>query len=788
MNVKLHAFSWSMNSKMKTTLFKPHLLREKVLKFFILLLMVTFAQCQPPKEDPVIRPVDQVYPLLDTENSRWFYFDAASRPFGMVNLSPDTELNGAWSSGYQYDIDTIKGFSHIHAWQLSGVSVMPIVSSKENDDFTDFYSKFSHDKEEVKVGYHKVALERHGIQAELTTTHRVGFHRYKYPKEPAAVLFNFEGQLGPSKIKEGNIQLEDRFTISGKTTVAPTRRRPKDFDIYFVVTFSQAIEEVQVSPHSKNRIVTFGELEKPLLMKVALSYTSSENARLNLQEELDHWDFEQVVDDAQNEWNELLSRVAVKGGDSISQRRFYTDLWHALQGRREINDVNGAYPDNTGEAFRVGQLPLDENGKPVHRQFNSDAFYGTHWSINTLWGLLYPDIYEEFVNSLLQYYQDGGLIPRGPSGGNYTYVMTGSCMTSFIVSAYQKGIHGFDAGLAYKGLRKNHMPGGMMSHCGYEHYSTLGGGVEEYIEKGYVPHPRPKGIRGNQKQGAGMTLEYAYQDWVLAQLAKELGEEDDYNYFMNRSGNYKNLWDDKSGWIRPKDRNGNWREPFDPYEYNAGLIESNAAQFTWSVPHDLEGLAELMGGKKAAAYRLNEQFEQASKLGYTSGTSHEVETSPENRRIPINYGNQESMQTGFIFNYLDRPDLTQYWTRRVVDEVYAALSPARGFNGDEDQGLMGALSVLLKIGLFQMNGGTEKDPSYDIGSPIFDEISLKLHPDYYAGATFSIKAANNAPDHPYVKHVKLNSEEITTYKINHSDIVNGGELTLEMTSNHKLEE
>jgi predicted alpha-1,2-mannosidase len=356
-------------------------------------------------------------------------------------------------------------------------------------------------------------------------------------------------------------------------------------------------------------------------------------------------------------------------------------------------------------------------------------------------------------------------------------------MTSFFVSAYQKGIRNFDIEKAYEGLRKNHMPGGMMGHSGYEHNSAKGGGIEHYMEKGYVPFPLPEGKFGNQQMGAGMTLEYAYQDWVLAQFARALGKNSDYHYFMKRSENYRTLYDFETGWIRPKNGHGEWRTPFDPYEYNAGLIESNAAQFTWSVPHDIQGLAELMGGKEIAVKRLNEQFEQAARLGFTSGTSHEVETHPEYRRIPINYGNQESMQTAFIFNYLDRPDLTQYWSRRIIMEVQSEFSPARGYNGDEDQGLMGALSVIMKMGLFQMNGGTEENPAYEIGSPVFDEITIQLNPQYYSNKTFVIKTINNGPENYRIKSKTLNGKPVEGFRIYHNDIIKGGELVLEMGNN-----
>tara|TARA_R110002050_G_scaffold25604_5_gene68190 strand:+ start:4248 stop:5081 length:834 start_codon:yes stop_codon:yes gene_type:complete len=275
-------------------------------------------------------------------------------------------------------------------------------------------------------------------------------------------------------------------------------------------------------------------------------------------------------------------------------------------------------------------------------------------------------------------------------------------------------------------------------------------------------------------------MEYAYQDWTLAQLAKKLGHQDDYEMFMLRSKNYKNVFDKSSGWMRPKDVEGVWLENYDPYEHQHGFIESNGAQSTWFVPHDISGLAELMGSKEKAVDKLNEQFEAAEKLGFAAGNSHAQELHPEYRRVPINYGNQPSIQTAFVFSKLDRPDLTQYWSRKVVDKVFGGLSPATGYNGDEDQGLMGSLAVLMKIGLFQMNGGTENDPIYELGSPIFDKIEISLHPQYYTGKKFTIRTNNNGMDQWSVKSAYLNSKPFNAYTLGHSQLTKGGELELGM--------
>ncbi|REG81919.1 GH92 family glycosyl hydrolase [Algoriphagus antarcticus] len=755
---------------------------------FFQISLFTFAQT---KESPA----DLVNPYVDSKNSRWFFFNSATRPFGMVNLSPDTDTGGAWGSGYRYDSDSIKGLSHVHAWQLSGLSVLP-VSGIALDKNTDFGSPFSHDSEIVKPGYHQLILDRYDIKVELTSTLRVGFHRYTFPKNSQQqVMIRLGGMLGPSDIIDGQLIQVDQTTLQGYLINGSTIRRPFNTAIFYAIKLNRPIAEItgwsdegvtstlrDIKGKNSGALLSFDNSKDELLMKVGISYVSAEQAMLNLNTELAHWDFEKTQNESFEEWNSYLRRIKVEGATEKDRRRFYTDLFHALQGRRTISDVNGKYGDMTSGTLLAKQIPLDDAGKPKFRHFNSDSFWGAQWTINTLWHLVYPEITEEFVNSMLRYYQDGGLIPRGPSGGNYTYVMTGASSTPFIVSAYQKGIRGFDVEMAFEGLKKNHRPGGIMEKAGYEHKTSKGGGLSHYLNIGYVPWPTPEGTRfGFHQDGPSLTLEYAYQDWTLAQLAKALGDDASANEFLTRSENYKNTFDWESGWMRPRNVDGSWKMPFDAYEYNAGFNEANGSQATWFVPHALEGLAAMMGGKEKAIDRLNRSFEESEKLGFTSGTSHSQETHPEYRRIPINYGNQPSIQTAFIFHKLGRPDLTQYWSRAVVKAIYSDLSPENGYNGDEDQGLMGSLAVLMKIGLFQMNGGTEADPAYQIGSPIFDKITIALNPKYYPGKEFIIKTGGNSPTSVYVNSASWKNQNVGNMELSHSQITGGGELNLEMS-------
>lgn len=726
------------------------------------------------------QPVDLVWPWLDSANSRWFYFNTATRPFGMVNLSPDTELDGAWGSGYRYNTLEIKGFNHVHAWQLSGLSVMPVSSGRSLRNIEkDYYSPFSHGNETVAAGYHQVKLDRYDINVELSSTKRVGFHRYHFAdNQPRQILLDMQGQFGPVELSKGNFHQVNKREFFGHVINEPTIRRPRPTPIYFYIEINSNVEKVEESKGAV--LLSLEHAQQPVQMKVALSYVDAKGAKQNLQTELNHWDFDRVAQASRQEWNEWLSRIKISGGSEQQHVRFYTDLFHALQGRRTISDVDGRYSDQTSRDRKIRQIPLTEKNKPQFSHFNSDSFWGAQWTIQTLWPLVYPEVASDFANSMLMMYRDGGLIPRGPSGGNYTHVMTGASSTPFFVSNYMKGLRDFDVELAYEGLKKNHLAGGTMGRAGYEHDSSYSGGLEFYIDRGYVPYPIPEKNGAFHQDGAGQTLEYAYQDWTLAQLAKSLGKRQDAEYFLLRSRNYRKLFDRETGFMRPRDIDGAWRRKFDPYQYRHGFVESNAAQMTWFVPHDYAGLATLMGGKEKATEKLDTAFIRAEKQGFTSGKSHDDETNERNRRIPINYGNQPSIQTAFIFNELGKPHLTQKWSRKVVGAVYSNVNEQHGYNGDEDQGLMGSLAVLMKIGLFQLDGGTTVDPVYQIGSPIFDRIEIATSADYYSGKSFVIEARHNSTTNVYIQSIALNGEPLDRFFLRHSEITDGGTLTLTM--------
>jgi len=752
-----------------------------------LVLILALNSCVKTK----IPPVDYVNPFIDSHNSRWLYFSSACRPFGMVSLSPDTDTKSSWSSGYLYDSKYIRCFSHIHAWQMSGIAVMPITGEMKGHLGMDQYkSAFSHEGEEAKPGYHKITLDDYDIDVELTSTCRVGLHKYVFNNDQTRyILIDAGAYLAHGSTKSSKVEKVSDTQLHGYAVMSPTIRRPKPVKVYFVIEFDQPfstfggwqnktlIEEEIISIEGVNAgaYVSYNPSAHEINMKVAISYTSIKNAKMNMENELNQWDFDKVKQESYREWNDWLSRIEVNGGTEKQKIKFYTDLWHSLLGRRIVSDVDGSYIDNTGKLPFVRQVALNSDGNPRFPHYNSDAWWGTHWSLNILWGMVYPELMDGFVNTMVDMYQNGGLLPRGPSGGNYTFVMIGDHSAPFVTSAYNKGIRNYDVDKAYEGLRKNAFVGGTRDHAGYEHqYPAYGGGMKYYVEQGWVP----EGIKafGMHLDGAAMTLEYSYQDWCLAQMAKNLGKDNDYKLFMKRSFNYKNLWNPETGLMHPREIDGSWIRDFEPIAEKQfttrGFCESNSAIYTNFVPHDIAGLAQLFGGNEEYVEFLNSSFEKAQVDFYKTGKK----THAANW---VDYGNQPGTGMAHLFNHAGAPWLSQKWVR-IIKDVYSDITPYNGYQGDEDQGQMGSLGVLMAMGLFEVDGGSAAKPTYEITSPIFDKIIIHLDKRYYKGKSFTIKTENNSAENIYIQSARLNGKTLNNCWFYHDDLTGGGELRIQL--------
>jgi predicted alpha-1,2-mannosidase len=571
--------------------------------------------------------------------------------------------------------------------------------------------------------------------------------------------------------------------------MAPTLRRPKPFTVYFVAQFNQPFARFggwekrkllagkidSVAGKDVGAFVSFDKpLREPLLMKVAISYISIDAARRNLEAELPHWDFDRVARESREDWNRWLSRIEVAGGTEAQRIKFYTDLWHALLGRRIVSDADGSYRDMTGEQPAVRRVRCGADGRPLFPHHNFDALWGSQWSLNLLWSFAYPDVMDAFCNTMVEMYRDGGLIPRGPAGGNYTFVMIGDPAAPFFAAAYNKGIRHYDAALAYEGLRNNALPGGIRDHAGYEHAkNAAGGGMKYYVERGYVPEDIEG--KGMHKDGASMTLEYAYEDWCLAQFARALGRDSDAQWLLARSQNYTNLWDGSVKFMRPRRKDGSWLPDFEPSGPKAakGFCEANSAIYTHFVPQDVAGLARLFGGPEQYVAALNRQFELAAPQKFLAEHGkHELGW--------MDYDNQPSTAMAHMFNLAGAPWLSQKWVRAVKERTFGDITPFGGYNGDEDQGQMGSVGVLMAIGLFDVEGGASLKPTYQITSPIFDRITIHLRGDYFPGKTFTIETRKNSPQNFYIQSAKLNGHALKQCWFEHTELAKGGKLQIEL--------
>ena len=742
------------------------------------------------------KPVDLVNPLIDTHKSRYDYFASATVPFGMVSLYPDTKHGDLWNSGYLYDDKYILNFSHIHNAQTAGIPIMPVTGPcKGNLGFSANKSRFSHEKEIVKMGYHKVYLEDYKITAELTATSRVGMHRYTFPKtDEAHILFDLGAALGPTKMSYAYARKTGNNELEGYSVMAPTGRRQKPYIVHFVAQFSKPFDDfagweksgkeqtaVLVKP-TENIIkgegsgvyVSYKNLQEgeSILVKVAVSYVSAQNARMNLETELPHWNFDKVVAQAKMAWNDYLGRIEVEGGTHEQKVKLYTDLMHTAS-KRITSDVDGSYADWTGIQPIIRQVPLDKKQKPIRPFLDGDGLWGAQWNLNILWSLVYPEYGNWVAETFLDFYRNAGTMSRSSWGGNYTYVMVGDHTVPLLGALMSTGRASFDPLLAYTAARKNAFPGGIRDRAGYETGpNPSGGGIDWFINLGYIPVEIAKRGGGMHRDGTAMTLEYSYQDWCLAKMAKLVGKNDDVDLFQKRSENWRNVFDTVTGWARPRYESGKWVEPFSPVS-SLGFIEGNSASYSFYVPQNLKGLIEAMGGNNAFIKKLESNFLKAQPSRFLTSQSGGTW---------VDYGNQPSCEMANLFSYAGAPWKTQYWVSQVKEKTFGGTDPYSGYNGDEDQGQMGALGVLLAIGLFDVQGCVGESPNLEITSPLFDKTVLKFpsinNPD--KTTKFEIVAKRKNASDIYIQNVRLNGELWNSFKFPVSKFFQGGKLEIEL--------
>ena len=769
----------------------------KLNKLLILIIFIvtgtsTFAQQK--------QAVDYADPFMGTSESRWMLNPGATLPFGMVQLSPDNQAHNS-KAGYEYTIGSIFGFSHIHAWTMQGLSVMPakgilrpgIYPSADAPISTGWRtsghrSRIDKTTEVARPGYYKADLVDFDIKAEVTSTTRCGFFRFTFPKtNEGHVYFNLLfPQEYETKILDAKITRISDTEIEGYSKqLAPIRiwspysTEFNDYTVHFVARFNKPFklfggwaEENIPEDVSKLRVkkgiseikgkgdvgayVDFDTEEgEVVLMQTAISLVSIDQARLNLETELTKpfgWKFDAVRGNARTIWNTLLSKIKIEGGSESDKKKFYSNLYRSYVARTIWSDANGKYRDPM-EKVRT----LKDPNSPM---LGCDAFWNTFWNLNQLWTLVNPDIANMWVKSLLQMYEDGGWLPKGPAGIEYSSIMMASHSVPLIVSAYQKGIRNYDVETAWKAiLHQQTTPGEIYPGGGAVGNMMLA----PYMKLGYVPV---------ESRYVSNTLEYAYDDWCVSQMASALKKTDEYDTFIKRAHNYKNMFDPEMKYMRPKHADGTWRKDFDPLgNHRNEFVEGNSWQYTFFVPHDVKGIMDLIG-KEEFNHRLNDGFEKSVSEKFNA-------TGDSRGAYYINHGNQPNMQAAYLFNYSGKPWLTQKWVRKIMSSYYGA-TPLHGWLGDEDEGQMGAWDVMSAMGLFQTDGGASVKPFYEIGSPLFEKVTINLDPDYYPGKSFVIEAKHTSAENKYIQSATLNGKILLKPWFYHDELVHGGKLVLIM--------
>jgi putative alpha-1,2-mannosidase len=891
-------------------------------------------------------------------------FPGVSLPHGMVQLSPDTDRHIA---GYMYDDKNIEGFSHTHVtgtgcWGFGNFLVMPMVGPLKIVE-SDYRSTFSHKDEKATPGYYSVTLDDYGIIAELTATTRVGFHRYTFPQsEDVHIIMDVTHNLADSSDipTEAHVEIVDEKTLIGSVTIPnPFCGGKTPYTLYFAAVLSEPYHSFgtwsgnKVDEDSRTQSGTdIGAFlnyktkkDEQILIKVGISYVSTDQAMFNLREEIPDWDFDRVRKEARDIWNEKLNRIKVEGGNDDDKIKFYTALYHAFLGPYSASDVNGKYFGMDNKVHTAKD----------HIHYHVYSLWDTFRSEHPLLTIVEPKEQNDMIITLIEKYEQGGWLPRWEFANRYTNCMIADHATPVIADTYLKGIRDYDVEKAYKAMRKNatrlprsghisifqhrghftplvinsdgkayvswfttedsktlqfdwrwkyndmkwhhyavtynskdkitvyidgkevasteenlkplalsenswslgadieqeeprefftgnldelyvynrefteeeiqqlqngtapmegmvlYLPfddegaGVVHDHSSFKNFINVTGnpeweegnfnkslvfdgvndfitiqntaqlnpsseisvsfwfitslptdfegrrGLDYYQKYGYIPHD----VDWHGWGSVSTTLEDAYNDWALAQVAKDMGKKEDYDYFMKRAGYYKNLFDPTTGLMRPRNEYGTWKEPFDPKEWD-GFTEGNSWTYTWFVPHDVHGLINLMG-RDSFIEKLDYFF---SEYVY-----------PKWDELFSNYwhGNEPDQQAPYLYNYIGQPWKTQKLVRDIMDKLYGT-DPA-GIPGNEDVGQLSAWYILSAMGFYPV---APAELVYIIGSPIFERVTIYLDKSYYDADKFIIEAENNSSDNIYIQSVTLNGKEHKKSWFTHSEIKNGG--------------
>ncbi len=688
-------------------------------------------------------------------------FLGANVPFGLVQLGATNISEGwDWVSGYHISDSTIWAFTHMH---LSGTGIgdlldigfMPVVGNVKlgkgvpEDAESGMYSLFTRDKETARPGFYSVHLDRYNVDVELTATERVGFHKYVFPKtEEAKVIIDLKTKLNWDEPEETYLICENDTTVSGYRYSKGWADNQK---IFFTAVFSKPMTDFLLS-ESDDDVQSLKELKakgvfgqalfqmeekEELYVKVALSPTSIENAKLNMDVELPHWDFHQTIVNADTSWNEELNKIKITTNDESIRRIFYTGLYHTMIAPSLFCDVNGDYYGADNEMHKGADFV----------NYTTFSLWDTYRAAHPLMTIIHPEKMSDMINTMLTIYKQQGRLPVWHLVGCETDCMVGNSGVPVVADAILKGYTGFDKKLAYEAMKTSMM--------GDER------GLDSYKEYKYIPYE-------NHDEALSYAMEYAIDDWALAQVAKEMGETEDYEYFLDRSKTYKYYFDKSTGFVRGLDAKGEFRPELDPFKsvHRANdYTEGNAWQYTWLVPHDIAGLADSFGGKDKFIEKLDSLFIVEGDLG--------ADASPDISGLIGQYahGNEPSHHVLYMYPFVGQPWKTAEKVRETLYTLYH--DTPEGISGNEDVGQMSAWYILSALGMYQVEPAGGK---YVFGSPIIDEAVIKVKDN----KTFTIKALNNSKENIYIQSVKLNGQDYKEYYIPFEEIANGGVLEFTM--------
>jgi predicted alpha-1,2-mannosidase len=662
-------------------------------------------------------PADYVNPFVGT-GGHGHTFPGATLPFGMVQLSPDTRIDGSWDgcSGYHYSDSIIYGFSHTH---LSGTGVsdygdillMPQTgqSTFENKDYA---AKFSHKNESASAGLYSVKMENN-ISVELTATTRVGFHKYTFPKGKSSVILDLTHR---DELIEKNINIINDSTFAVKRV---SKAWATNQHAYAYIIFSKAFKH-EFNTDSTKVLFHFEELNEPLLTKVGLSFVSEKGAQKNLETELPHWDFEQTNKDAKTAWNKELCKIEAKDKNEEKLRTFYTALYHVMIHPNIAMDVDGKYRGMDNQIHKA-------EGFDYYTVFSLwDTFRATH----PLFTIIDKKRTLDFINTFLAMYQQGGRLPVWELCSNETDCMIGYHSVSVMADALAKGITNFDIELAFEAMKKS----ATWNHLG----------LPQYMENGFLSID-------DEHESVSKTLEYAYDDWCIAQLAQYIGNEEDYQNYMYRSNAWRNLLDPETKLMRPR-KNGGWLTPFEPREVNNYFTEGNSWQYSFFVPQDVNGMIKAMGGAQIFEEKLDELFSTSTE---TTGRTQADITGLIGQYA---HGNEPSHHMAYLYNYVGKPEKTKQRVHQILEEFYS--SKPDGLIGNEDCGQMSAWYVMSAMGLYSVTPGSSQ---YTLTEPYLDDFTVHLE----NGKTFSKKTISEAlKKNLFISHFDLMNQPKSEMKHN----------------------